>query len=173
MPCYKTLRKNRSMTRRETPVSTGNVGGGVLILIKNGLTCTPLSTKFLSSLNHSSKYLSITVKIKGSSPIDIFNVYVPPIRSSSSDSRAKSFSSFLLPSSPTTYIFGNFNGHHSPWDSHSTEDQSGKDLFDWLFSSDLFPLNNPEHHTLPECATVNRSFLNLFLVPAHIASKCI
>ena len=29
-----------------------------------------------------------------------------------------------------------------------TEDQSGKDLFDWLLSSDLLPLNNPKHHTL-------------------------
>ena len=45
--------------------------------------------------------------------------------------RPKSFSPFPLPSSPTTYIFGDFNGHHSSWDSHSPEDQSGKDLFDW------------------------------------------
>ena len=25
-----------------------------------------------------------------------------------------------------------FNDHHSSWDSHTQEDQSGKDLFDWL-----------------------------------------
>ena len=40
------------------------------------------------------------------------------------------------------------------------------------FSSDLLPLNNPEHHTLLHCATGNRSSPDLSLVPAQIASKC-
>ena len=160
------------MTRRGTTNSTGNLGGGVLILVKTGLSYTLLSTQSLSSLDPSSDYLAIAVKIKGASPIHLFNVYVPPIRSSSSDSRPKSFSPFLLPSSPTTYIFGDFNSHHSSWDSHSPEDQSGKNLFDWLLSSDLLPLNNPEHHTLLHRATGNRSSPDLSLVPARIASKC-
>ena len=73
-----------------------NLGGGVLILIKNGLTYTSLSTQSLSSLGPSSDYLAITVKIKEASPIHLFNVYVPPICSSSSDSRPKSFSPFPL-----------------------------------------------------------------------------
>ena len=172
IPGYKTLQKNRFMTRRGTTNSTGNLGGGVLILVKNGLSYTSLSTQSLSSLDPSSDYLAIAVKIKGAAPIHLFNVYVPPIRSSSSDSRPKSFSPFLLPSSPTTYIFGDFNSHHSSWDSHSPEDHSGKDLFDWLLSSDLLPLNNPEHHTLLHRATGNRSSPDLSLVPARIASKC-
>ena len=159
------------MTRKGTTNSTENLGGGVLILVKNGLTYTSLSTQSISSLDPSSDYLAIAVKVKGASPIHLFNVYVPPIRSSS-DSHPKSFSPFLLPSSPTTYIFGNFNSHHSSWDSHSPEDQSGKDLFDWLLSSDLLPLNNPEHHTLLHCATRNRSSPDLSLVPARIVSKC-
>ena len=158
--------------KRRTTISTGNPGSGVLILVKNGLTYTSLSTQSLSSLDPSSDYLAITIKIKGASPIHLFNVYVSPIRSSPSDSRPKFFSPFLLPSSPTTYIFGNFNGHHSSWDFHSPEDQSGKDLFDWLLSSDLLPLNNPEHHTQLHRATVNRSSPDLSLVPAQIASKC-
>ena len=139
---------------------------------QKGLSYTLLSTQSLSSLNPSSDYSAIAVKIKGAAPIHLFNVYVPPIRSSSSDSRPKSFSPFLLPSSPTTYIFGDFNSHHSSRDSHSPEDHSGKDLFDWLLSSDLLPLNNPEHHTLLRRATGNRSFPDLSLVPARIASKC-
>ena len=57
-------------------------------------------------------------------------------------------------------------------DSHSPEDQLGKELFDWLLSSDLLPLNNPEHHTLLHRATENRSSPDLSLVPARIASKC-
>ena len=47
----------------------GNLGGGVLILVKNGLTYFSLSTQSLSSLNPSSDCLAITVKIKGASPI--------------------------------------------------------------------------------------------------------
>ena len=103
--------------------------------------------------------------------IHLFNVYVPPIRSSF-DSRPKSFLPFFLPSSSTTYIFGDFNSHHSSWDSHSPEDQSGKDLFDWLLSSDLLPINNPEHYTLLHRATGNRSYPDLSLIHAQIASKC-
>ena len=171
IPGYKTLQKNRSMTRRGTTNSTGNLGGGVLILVKNGLTYTSLSTQSLSSLDPSSDYLAIAVKVKGASPIHLFNVCVRPIRSSS-DSRPKSFSPFLLPSSPTTYIFGDFNSHHSSWDSHSPEDQSGKELFDWLLSSDLLPLNNLDHHTLLHRAIGNRSSLDLTLVPSRIVSKC-
>ena len=166
---YKTLQKNRFMTRGTTN-STGNLGKGVLILVKNGLSYTSLSTQSLSSLDPSSDYLAIAVKIKGATPIHLFNVL--PIHSSSSNSCPKSFSPFLLPSSPTTYIFGDFNSHHSSWDSHSLEDQSGKDLFDWLRSSDLLPLNNPEHYTLLYRATGNRSSPDLSLVPARIASKC-
>ena len=123
---YKTLQKNRSMTRRGTTNCTGNLGGGVLILVKTGLSYTSLSTQSLSSLDPSSDYLAIAVKIKGAAPIHLFNVYVPPIRSCSSDSRPKSFSPFLLPSSPTTYIFGDFNSHHSSWDSHSPKTNQEK-----------------------------------------------
>ena len=130
IPGYKTLQKNRSMIRKGTTNSAGNLGGGVLILVKNGLTYTSLSTQSLSSLDPSSDYLAIAVKVKGASSIHLFNVYVPPIRSSSSDSRPKFFSPFLLLSAPTTYIFGDFNSHHSSWDSHSPEDQLGKELFD-------------------------------------------
>ena len=78
IPGYKTLQKNRSMTRRGTANSTGNLGEGVLILVKNGLSYTSLSTQSLSSLDPSSNYLAIAVKIKGAAPIHLFNVYVPP-----------------------------------------------------------------------------------------------
>ena len=82
-----------------------------------------------------------------------------------------SLPSALLPTLAQN-LFGDFNSHHSSWDSHSPEDQSGKDMFDWLLSSDLLPLNNPEHHTLLHRATGNRSSPDLSLVPARIASKC-
>ena len=86
IPGYRTLQKNRFVTRRGTTNSTGNLGGGVLILVGNGLSYPSLSTRSLSSLEHSSDYLAIAVKMKGAAPMHLFNVYVPPICSSSSDS---------------------------------------------------------------------------------------
>ena len=83
------------MTRRGTTNATGNLGGGVLILVKNGLTYTSLSTQSLSSLDPSSDYLVIAVKIKGASLIHLFNIYVPPIRSSSSNSPPNSSHPFF------------------------------------------------------------------------------
>ena len=138
---YRTFRKDRSVTRRGTINSMGNLRGGVLILVKKSLIYSFLSTHYLSSLDPCSNYLAITIKIKEAWLIHLFNFYVPPIRSSSSDSLSKSFSPFFLPSSPTIYIFGDFNCHHSSWDSHSPEDQLGKNLFDYLLSSDLLQSN--------------------------------
>ena len=70
------------MTRRGTTISTGNLGGDVLILVKNDPTYTSFSTQSLSSLDPSSDYLAITIKMKGASPIHLFNVHVPLICSS-------------------------------------------------------------------------------------------
>ena len=75
IPGYKTLQKNRFMTRRGTTNSMGNLGGGVLILVKNGLSYTSLSTQSLSSLDPSSDYLAIAVKIKGAA-LYIFLTYL-------------------------------------------------------------------------------------------------
>ena len=52
------------MTRRGTTDFTGNLGSGVLILVKNGLTFSPLSTQHLFSLDPNSNCLAITVRIK-------------------------------------------------------------------------------------------------------------
>ena len=95
------------MTRRRTTDSTENLGGGVLILVKNGLTYSSLSTQHLFSLDPSSDHLAITIKIKKASPIHLFNLYVPLICSSTSDSHPKSFSLFLLSSSPLFWIYLN------------------------------------------------------------------
>ena len=155
------------MTRRGTTISTGNLGSGVLILVKNGLSYTLLSTQSLSSLDPSFDCLAITVKIKGASPIHLFNVYVPPIRSSSSDSRPKSFSLFLLPSSNTTYIFGDFNGHHSSrTPTHRKTNQAkicstGSSLLIFYL---LTTPNITPYYTVPQ-ETAD-------LVPTQIASKC-
>ena len=73
---------------------------------------------------------------------------------------------------PLLLHFWQFYGHHSFWNSHTSEDQSGKDLFDCILSSYLYLLTTPKYHTLLHRATGNRSSPDLSLVLAQIAIKC-
>ena len=143
------------MSKRETTNFTENLGGGVLTLIKNDLIYSLLSIQHLSSLNPCSEYLDITVKIKGISPIHLFNLYVPLIRSSC-DSQPKSF----FPSCYLYLLLLTFLAILTA----IPEDRLGKDLFDWLFSSDLLPLKNPDHPTLQHRSTRNRSSPDISLI---------
>ena len=67
----------------------------------------------------------------------------PPIRSSPTDGRTDSFSPSILPSSRNLFILGDFNCHHPFWDSRGTSDPRGE-VFDWVISSDLLPLKDPD-----------------------------
>ena len=64
----------------------------------------------------------------------------PPIRSSPTDGRTDSFSPSILSSSRNLFILGDFNCHHPLWDSRGTSDPQGKEVFDWVISSDSSPL---------------------------------
>ena len=72
------------MTRRGTTNSTVNLRGDVLILVKNGLSYTSLSTQSLSSLDPSSDYLAIAVKKKEPLPyifstsMSLLSALLPP-----------------------------------------------------------------------------------------------
>ena len=128
------------MTRRGTTNSTGNLGGGVLILVKTGLSYTSLS-----SLDPSSDYLAIAVKIKEPLPyifstsMSLLSAPLPPTFAQNPSHPFSYHHPLLLTSlaTLTAIIHPGILTHR--------KDQSGKDLFDWLLSSDLLPLNNPEH----------------------------
>ena len=67
---------------------------------------------------------------------------MPPIRSSPTDGRTDSFS----PSCRNLFILGDFNCHHPLCDSRVTSDPRGEEVFNWVISSDLLPLNDPDTH---------------------------
>ena len=73
---------------------------------------------------------------------------MPPIRSSPTDGRADSFSPSNLSSSRNLFILRDFNCHHPLWDSRGTSDPRGEEVLDWVISSDLLPLNDPDTTTL-------------------------
>ena len=92
----------------------------------------------------------------------------PPIRSSPTDGRTDSFS----PSSRSLFILGDFNCHHPLWDSRVTSDPRGEEVFDWVISSDLLPLNDPDTPTLLHCSFGSRSSPDISFAPSSLALSC-
>ena len=113
IPGYYTLRADRTFGR-QGPVSseTHNTGGGVLTLIHSHLAFTPVSVSSLSSQDPYSYYTCVKVLLSNHSPLQFLNLYSPPIRSTPSDSRTRTFYPDILPNSPDTFILGDFNAHH-------------------------------------------------------------
>ena len=95
-----------------------------------------------------------------------------PIRSSPTDGRTDSFSSSILPSSRNLFILGDFNCHHPLWDSKGTSDPRGKEVFDWVISSDLLPLNDPDTPTLLKRSSGSRSSPDIFFALSSLALSC-
>ena len=89
---------------------------------------------------------------------------MPPIRSSPTDGRTDSFSPSIFSSPRNLFILGDFNCHHPLWDSRGTSDPRGEEVFDWVISSDLLPLNDLDTPTL-----LHRSSPDIFFVPSSLA----
>ena len=75
-----------------------DASGGVIIFVKQGLFFSELSTSFLSLLGPYSDYVEVNISLNGSSSLSFLNVYAPPIRSSTKDSRTNFFLFSILPS---------------------------------------------------------------------------
>ena len=96
----------------------------------------------------------------------------PPIHSSPTDGRTDSFSPSILPSSRNLFILGDFNCHHPLWDSRGTSDPHGEEVFDWVISSDLLPLNDPDTPTLLHRSSGSRSSPDISFAPSTLAFSC-
>ena len=75
------------------------------------------------------------------------------------------FSPSILFSSRNFFILGDFNSHHPHWDSRGTSDPRREEIFDWVISSDLLSLNDPDTPTLPHCSTAVASLLTSSSLP--------
>ena len=85
-----------------------NASGGVIIFVKQGLFFSQLSTSSLSSLSPYSDYVEVNISLNNSSSLSFLNVYAPPIRSSTKDSRTNFFSLSILPSYAEAVEFSRF-----------------------------------------------------------------
>ena len=88
-----------------------DASGGVIIFVKQSLFFSELSTSSLSSLGPFSDYVEINISLNDSSSLSFLNVYAPPIRSSTKDSRTNFFSLSILPSYVEAVDFSRFRFH--------------------------------------------------------------
>ena len=173
IPGYISFRSDRTRSRSDNPASTdSHIGGGVVTFVRKGLSASQFSTDSLSSLDPYTDYVGVTIPCLNSSSLSFLNVYAPPIRPSCHDSRIDSFSPSILPTRKDLFILGDFNCHHPLWDSSSHTDKRGSEVFDWIISSDLLSLNDPDCPTLLHRSTGNRSSPDISLAPTSLALSC-
>ena len=151
---------------------TTHASGGVVIFVRQGLSFFELSTSSLSSLDPYFDYVGINISFNNSSSLSFLNVYAPPIRSSPTDGRTDCFSPSILPSSRNLFILGDFNCHHPLWDLRGTSDPRREEVIDWVISSDLLPLNDPDTPTLLHRSSGSRSCPDIFFAPSSLAFSC-
>ena len=127
IPRFSALCSDRTHSRSGilSPDAT-HASGGVIIFVRQGLFFSKYPTSSLSSLDSYSDYVGVNSSLNNFSSLSFFNVYAPPIRFSSSDGRADSFSPSILPSSSNLLNLGDFNCHHPLSDSKGTPDLVGR-----------------------------------------------
>ena len=82
---------------------------------------------------------------------------------------------FLPPFFPPPEIpsfWGDFNCPHPLWDSRGTSDHRGEEVFDWVISFDLLPLNDHDILTLLHRSTGSRSSPDISFAPSSLALSC-
>ena len=112
IPGFSALRSHGTHSRSgifSTDVIDAN--GGVIIIVKQGLFFSELSTASLSLLGPYSDYVEVKISLNDSSSVSFLDVYAPPIRSFPKDSRTNLFSLSILPFYVEAVDFSRFCFH--------------------------------------------------------------
>ena len=166
IPGFSALRSDRTHSRSDILSPDANhASGGVVIFVRQGLSFSELSTSSFSSLDPYSNYVGVKISLNNSFSLSFLNVYGPPIRSSPTDGRTNS-------SSRNFFILGDFNCHHPLWNSRGTSDPCGEEVYDWVISSNLLPLNDPDTPTLLHLSSGSGSSPDISFAPSALAFSC-
>ena len=106
-----------------------------------------------------------------SSSVSFSNVYAPPYSLLPNGWQNQFLLSFLSSLQKSLHS-GDFNCHHPLWDSRITSDPRGEEVFDWVISSDLLPLNDPDTLTLLHRSSGSRSSPDISFAPSSLALSC-
>ena len=86
-----------------------DASGGVIIFVKHGLFFSELSTCSLSLLGPYSDYVEVNISLNDFSSLSFLNVYAPPIRSCTKESKTNFISPSILPSYAEAVDFSRFH----------------------------------------------------------------
>jgi exonuclease III len=101
---------NYSVLRKDRPV--GN-DGGIAILVHHSISCIPIDLSDVCRGDDVIELQGIMVTVNGS-PINIFNLYIPP-SSSCPPAYKPSLITLFDFSDSDTIVMGDFNAHHEAW----------------------------------------------------------
>jgi len=104
--------------------------GGVLILVRNSIPCTP----FTLDTDQQSEIHGVSLTVD-KTKVTLFNLYCP-------DNKHLSLSAMEIPSQ-NSLIVGDFNSHSTSWGYNET-DRRGDEVEDWAIENSLILLNDPE-----------------------------
>ena len=127
-------------------------GGDVAILARNGLNFQTIRESPLQPEDDSTEWCAIRVMLSTPRPkhqprqhLDVYNIYRPPIRTSTADQRVDHFSLEDFPTLDNTVILGDINGHHPAWDVNCyNPDGVGQHVYDWACEKNWQVLNTGE-----------------------------
>ena len=171
IPGFSGLRSDRSHSRSGIFSSdTTHASGSVVIFVRQGSSFSELSTSSLSSLDPYSDYVETNISLNNSSSLSFLNVYAPLF--APPQRMAEPTPPSILPSYRNLFILGDFNCHHPLWDSIGISDPRGEEVFDWVISSDVLPLNDPDAPTLLHRSSGSRSSPDISFAPSSLALSC-
>ena len=156
---------NFTPLRRDRPGPSGE--GGLLTLVHESISFTPLDTDHLFPNDTIIEHYAITAIINGV-PIKIFNIYIPPTSSCPSDYSPDL--QHLFQTQGDSIILGDFNAHHPAWYSQTSDWRAasrGDLIYTALCDSDLTLLNTDSPTRLP--TNGNPSSPDLTIATPHIA----
>ena len=173
IPGFSALRSDRTHSRSGILSSdTTHAGGGVVIFVRQGLSFSELSTSSFSSLDPYSDYVGINISLNNSSSVSLLNVYAP-LYSFFPNGWQNRFLFCLHSSLFQKFLHSGALQLLSPlWDSRVTSDLRGEEVFDWVISSDLLPLNDSDTSTLLHRSTGSRSSPDISFAPSTLAFSC-
>lgn len=135
---WTTYQQNRTVAR-----GTGQaIGGGVAILVREGLTVK--KTEALKG--KVTEMITVTLSQQEAGDLTIANVYRPPT-GGKDDKREDDFSTDLLPYGEDAVIVGDFNLHHASWDAKGKAEHGGRQLHRWMTEHQMAPWNDPNQST--------------------------
>ena len=140
-------------------------GGGLYTFLKDDVIFEPVS----GEMKDATEQITIRVKMGKNDWVNLTNVYIPPHNSTGQDVIRPALE--IIPTSESSIICGDFNGHSQLWDKLVQEENRGNLIELWMIANDLEILNNGEPTHINRFTT-NKSTPDITLCGAKMRGKC-